>query len=201
MSRRIGGGVWQTFFGPGSMVAHASPASSPRPPSHGRPLRLSMVATGRTRRTQTQDVVCPRPCQWERTDTRPDFGTINPPRAARTPGGRPDGRTDRAPRPARPGTGPPGEVAGVHRSRARRPAGRATPLGIILGMARGWRWLDLRGVHAAAGDTRRQAPGHRRRHQRRTDGRTRTRGAALRCSALRSSIMRPFRRVRRIKQC
>ena len=208
MSGGIGGGVWQTFFGSGSMVAHV-PACVLDPARLARRLlRLSMVAARTPGAPQAQDVVCPRPCQWERTDTRAGSGAINPPRAARTPGGRPDGRTDRASRPARPGTGPPGEVARVHRSRARRPTVSATPLGIILGMPRGWRRLDLidlRGVHAAASDTRTPtAPGTSSAtgtHQRRTDGRARaapgsTRGAALRCSTF-----RPFRRVRRVKQC
>ena len=84
-----------------------------------RPLRLSMVAARTPGAPQAQDVVCPRPCQWERTDTRPDFGTINPPRAARTPGGRPDGRTVDPSPPAFTWTGP---AAGP--SVARAPADR-----------------------------------------------------------------------------
>ena len=184
MSGGIGGGVWQTFFGSGSMVAHV-PACVLDPARLARRLlRLSMVAARTPGAPQAQDVVCPRPCQWERTDTRAGSGAINPPRAARTPGGRPDGRTDRASRPARPGTGPPGEVARVHRSRARRPTVSATHLGIILGMPRGWRWLDLRGVHAAASDARHQ---QRHQHAPAQDRRTRARGArihARRCSAL-----------------
>lgn len=206
MSRRIGGGVWQTFFGPGSMVAPASPASSPRQPSHGRPLRLSMVAAARTRRTQTQDVVCPRPCQWERTDTRPDFGTINPPRAARTPGGRPDGRAVDPSPPAFTGTGPAAGSIGRARAdgRTRYPSRYNSRYGADVGTAaRGdgcdrlglLGLLDLRGVHAAASDARHQD----------TDGATSAGPTDAHARAalldLRCSTFRPFRRVRRIKQC
>lgn len=164
------------------MVAHVPARSSIRPPSHGRPLRLSMVAAGRTRRTQTQDVVCPRPCQWERTDTMPDFGTINPPRAARTPGGLPDGRTVDPSPPAFTWTGPAAgpSVARAPADRQRYPSRYNSRYGARVALAR-----PARG---ARGSERRQAPGtssapgHRRRHQRRADGRTRTRGAALLCA-------------------
>ncbi len=197
MSGGIGGGVWQTFFWSGSMVAHV-PACVLDPARLARRLlRLSMVAARTPGTPQPQDIVCPRPCQWERTDTRAGSGAINPPRAPRMPGGQPDGRTDRAERPARPGTGPPDEVGRVHRSRARRPTVSATPLGMILGMPRGWRLLDLRGVHAAASDTRHQDTDgarhqQRPRHAPAQDNTTRTHAAPgsraalldLRCSAL-----------------
>ena len=154
------------------MVAHV-PACVLDPARLARRLlRLSMVAARTPGAPQPQDIVCPRPCQWERTDTRPDFGTINPPRAARTPGGRPDGRTVDPSPPAFTWTGPAAgpSVARAPADRQRYPSRYNSRYGARVALAR-----PARG---ARGSERRQAPGRRQRHQRRTDGRTRTRGAA-----------------------
>lgn len=172
-------------FPAGSMVAPASPASSPRQPSHGRPLRLSMVPAGRTRRTKPQDIVCSPLLRWERMRTPADFGTINPPRAAQTPGGRPDGRTVDPSTPARRSTRPTAGAPGVI-GRARCPSASASPLRTRYNSRYVRTWerrrdrggragrggvldLDRRGARGSAGKRRQQ---HKRQHKRRRGARS-----------------------------